>query len=231
MSPSTPFKTTAVTVCIPWRPQPDRIAAYDRCRKYWQDRRFTVVSADSDPTRPFVCNEARNNAVAQADTDIVIIADGDTLPENLHQVATAIAMVDRGEADIVWPFTVYRYLPPTWVDAAVSDMHAAPILGETMRSPGGIIVARRKSFWSIGGFDPYFVPGASGFDDTSFQIAAETLLTTARVIGTVYSIDHPDSVHRQYDDTNPNHARYRLYLALQGDPTLMAELVKGHPQP
>lgn len=230
MSPTPMISTTEVTVCFPWRPQPDRIAAHDRCWKYWGDRRFTVVEADSDGSRPFVCNEARNNAVALAETDIVIIADADTLPENQTQIIQAIAMVDRGEAEIVWPFTVYRYIPatPEWIDAPTQDLHAAPVIGETYNSPGGIVVARRESFWGIGGYDPHFVPGASGFDDTSFMVSAQTLLDTARIYGTVYSYDHPMSVERVYDETNPNYNRYSLYLRAENRPALMSELVKGN---
>lgn len=216
----------SVTVCMPWRPQPDRIAAYERCRKWWEDRRFDVVTGDSSRTAPFVCNEARNNAVRQADTDIVVVTDADTLPENLHQPVKAISMVEKGEADIVYPFTVYRYIPATWVDKPTSELHQAPFLGETFNSPGGMIVANREAFWSINGFDERFIPGASGFDDTSFMLAAKTLLNTQRIIGTVYSFDHPDSVERDYGDFNPNRPRYALYEMANSNPTLMKEVVK-----
>ena len=215
----------AVTVCMPWRAQPDRIDAYERCRKYWEDRRFLVTTADSDPTQPFVCNEARNAAAHQADTDIIIVADADTLPENYYQVVKAISMVQKGEAEIVYPHTVYRYIPATWVDRNTDVLHQAPFLGETLNSPGGMIVANAKSFWSINGFDDRFVPGASGYDDTSFLVAAQTLLDVKRIIGTVYSFDHPVSVIRDYGPTNPNKARYDLYLAAAGDPDAMTKLV------
>lgn len=215
-----------VTICMPWRSQPDRVAAYERCRKWWDERRFSVVTGDSSRTRPFVCNEARNNAVRQTDTDIVVVTDADTLPENLHQVVKAISMVSKGEADIVYPHTVYRYLPVTWVDNPTDELHKAPILGETFNSPGGMIVADREAFWSINGFDERFTPGGSGFDDTSFLLAAQTLLNTQRLAGTIYSFDHPYSVERKYDDTNPNYPRYSLYQYAAQDPALMRELVK-----
>ena len=201
----------SVTVCMPWRPQPDRIAAYERCKKYWESHRFLTVEADSDPLHPFVCNEARNNAVAKADTDIIVVTDADTLPENLHQVVKAISLIDQKEADIIWPFTVYRYIPASHVDDDIHELHRAPIIGETFNSPGGMIVANREAFWSINGFDTRFVPGASGFDDTAFMLAAETLLDAQRLMGTVYSFDHPMSVVREYTPENPNYNRYRLY--------------------
>lgn len=215
-----------VTICMPWRPQPDRVAAYERCRKWWESRRFTVVTGDSSQVAPFVCNEARNNAVRQTDTDIIVVTDADTLPENQHQVIKAISMVHKGEAEIVYPHTVYRYLPATWVDNPTDELHTAPIIGETFNSPGGMIVASREAFWSINGFDERFIPGASGFDDTSFLLAAETLLDTKRIMGTVYSFDHPYSVERKYDDTNPNYPRYSLYRHAANNPALMREVIK-----
>ena len=216
----------SVTICMPWRPQPDRIAAYERCRKWWESRRFTVVTGDSSRVAPFVCNEARNNAARQADTDILVITDADTLPENQHQVIKAISMVDKGEADIVYPFTIYRYIPPAWTDNPTEELHKAPILGETFNSPGGMIVVNREAFWSINGFDERFIPGASGFDDTSFMLAAQTLLNTQRIRGTVYSFDHPESVVRDYGEDNPNISRYKLYEYANLNPKLMNELVK-----
>lgn len=224
MSPTT--DPIQVTICMPWRPQPDRIAAYERCRKWWESHRFDVVTGDSSRAKPFVCNEARNNAVRQADTDIIVVTDADTLPENLHQVIKAISMVDKGEADIVYPFTMYRYIPPAWVDNPIDELHKAPILGETFNSPGGMIVANRTAFWSINGFDERFIPGASGYDDTSFMLAAKTLLNTQRLFGTVYSFDHPMSVERDYGDTNPNLPRHKLYKLAYKSPDLMTELIK-----
>lgn len=32
-------------------------------RTWWLDNGFAVIDADSDPGKPFLCNQARNNAV------------------------------------------------------------------------------------------------------------------------------------------------------------------------
>jgi predicted glycosyltransferase involved in capsule biosynthesis len=89
-----------------------------------------------------------------------------------------------------------------------------------------MIVVNREAFWSINGFDERFIPGASGFDDTSFMLAAQTLLNTQRIMGTVYSFDHPESVVRDYGEDNPNISRYKLYEYANLNPKLMNELVK-----
>ena len=210
------------TVCFPWRAQPDRIAAHDRCKAYWEKAGFRVVEADSDPTKPFVCNEARNNAARLADTDILIIADADTLPDHIDQITAAIKLIEDDHADIVWPFTLYRYIPNGWE----GDFSEAAIVGETYLSPGGIVVAGSNSFWRIGGYDPRFIPGASGFDDTAFLKAAETLSRVTRIYGTVWSWDHPMSVERKYDEDNPNYPRFRLYEYAEGDQELMTEVIR-----
>ena len=58
------------------------------------------------------------------------------------------------------------------------------------------------------------------------MLAAQTLLATSRIYGTVYSFDHPVSVIRDYGDDNPNKTRYSLYEYATQDPALMRELVK-----
>lgn len=216
-----------VTVCVPWRPQPDRIAAYNRCMAYWKQQGFIVVEADSLPHRPFVCNEARNNAVEKAETDLIIIADADTLPDTPDQISAALNAVSGDEpmADIVWPFTLYRYIATEHVET--EDLRYASVVGETYNSPGGLVVTTRKVFWDkLNGYDERFIPGASGFDDTAFFLAAQALVKVMRIYGTVWSFDHPMSVERKYDENNPNYPRYKLYELAKDSPALMAELVR-----
>ena len=224
-----PTPMSDATVCMPWRAQPDRIAAYERVTKYWEDHGFTVVTADSNPVLPFVCNEARNNAAMEADTPIIIMADADTLPDHIDQITAGIKAITADEplADIVYPFTMYRYIDGSWASRPDEDFRSPDnIIGETYNSPGGILIARAADFWDIGGFDERFIPGASGFDDTAFYYAAQTLKTVLRIYGTVWSFDHPMSVERKYDDTNPNYSRFCLYEWAKDQPDLMAEVVK-----
>src|SRR6185369_15027877 len=111
-------------VCIPWREGPGRLLAFTRCINYWNRHGFNVITADSDPSQPFLCNQARNNAVRQANSAVVVIADGDTLPEHYALVVTAIQLVADGVYDMVWPFTVYRHIDAEWV--RVDDLLSAP---------------------------------------------------------------------------------------------------------
>lgn len=219
----------SATVCIPWRPQPDRMAAYRRCVRFWTAAGFRVVEGDSDPASAFNVCAARNEAVRRSGSDIVVIADADTVPEDIGQVHRAIEKVaDPGSpgVDFCYPHSVYRYIPPEWVDR--DDLHLAPILAETLHSPGGMVVCNQEAFWSLGGYDERFTPGRVGYEDTAFMAAVNTLSQWWRIYGTVWSFDHPDTADRTYDDTHPNKARYELYEYANGKPALMAELVKGN---
>lgn len=225
-----PWRWSTVTpaVCIPWRPQPDRVAAFERAKQFWTEHGHQVIAADSDPTQPFLCNQARNNAVRQADTDIVIIADGDTICENHSQITQAVDAIRDGGADIVWPFRTYRHVTAD----SLKYPHTASfnIVREYRHgSPGGIIVSSRDAYWDIGGYDEKFIPGAWAWDDTAFMYCAETLLNAQRHSGVVYSFDHSvDNAGKpgRNLDESPNKPRFLLYDFARGKPDVMRALIR-----
>ena len=228
-----PFDVTDTAVCLPWRPTPDRIPAHDRCVKYWSDNGFQVFESDSDPATGWLCNEARNKAVIKAQAewgaDIVVIADADTLPDNISQIHQAIDMIRSDQADIVWAFDVYRHIPGRYVDT--EDLSRATIDREYRHgSPGGIIVASVEKFWEINGFDEKFERGAWGFDDEAFMLTARTLLRTARIPGVIWSFNHGVSEYvtgsRDLTDANPNKARAKLFQFADGQPDVMRALLR-----
>src|SRR4029079_13461646 len=94
-------------VCIPWREGPGRLLAFTRCVDYWNSQGFNVITAESDPVQPFLCDGERKNAVRKARAAVVVIADGDTLPEHVEDVHKAVVRVADGSYDAIWPFTVY----------------------------------------------------------------------------------------------------------------------------
>lgn len=208
------------TVCIPWRPTPERIAAHDYCIDYWRTNRFNVIEADSDPGKPFLCNQARNNAVRQAQSSVVVISDADTIPHDITQVRRAISIAAAGHA-VVWAYTIYRFIPPDTVGGA--DLYNAPVLNEAIGQTGGIIAVSRDTYWELGGYDELFTPGAWGYDDAAFWDAAQTLTEAVRVPGIVYSFDHP--AERNTTDANPNKARHALYKLARGNPDIMRALL------
>ena len=221
----TPTPQRHLTVCSPWRATPDRLLGRTKAQEWWQSHGFTVVEADSDPSKPFLCNQARNNAVKQTSDDVIVLADGDTIPHSILQITAAVDLCANDEADIVWPFNIYRHIPDT-----AEDYPNAEIIAEYRHgSPGGIIVFRRDAYWSINGYDEKFTPGAWAWDDTAFMYAAQTLLRTRRIPGLVYSFDHQvDNAGRpgRVLDESPNKPRYKLYEFANKKPDVMRELVK-----
>lgn len=210
------------TVCLPWRATPDRVAAFERCTQFWRSIGFNVVTGDSDPEQPFLCCEARNNAVRQANSNIVIVADADTLPESTWQIKSAVMRIAEGIDKFVWPFTIYRYIAGRYVDE--SDLRTVPIELESYDSPGGIVVAQRRAYWRLGGYPQGFVPGENGFDDTAFLYLAQTLNHTSRIPGTVYSFNH--ATVRNYTETNPNYVRFKQFEDAYEDPVAMRRLIR-----
>lgn len=218
-----------VTVCRPWRATPERVCGHDRALKYWIDHGYNVVEADSDPNKPFLCAEARNNAARLSDTDIIIMADADTVPDKITQIEQAVKMVANGEADMVYPYTTFHHIDES--AAHLPDYTKARVQQEYWDSPGGIFVLSMTALERFGWFDENFVPGELSFDDTSFRYACDTLGTVKRVPGIAWSFNHrtradgrPD---RDYSDANLNKPRFRLYQAARGNPDKMRELVFG----
>lgn len=207
------------TVCIPWRPAPDRIASYTRVTAFWKHHNLPIVEADSTPALTFSLAEARNKAVRRAKTEFIIVADADTIPD-IGAVAHAI---QRGDG-VTWPFQQYRHIPAEYADRR--DLMTAPADQVYGASVGGLFVCRRDLYWRLGGMDERF-ERRWGFEDNAFHAVASTLSTVHREPGIVFSFNHRvDGAGRDISESNPNRSRFELYKFALGKPRLMAELIK-----
>lgn len=175
------------TVVMPWRSTPDRVPAYRRCAQFWVDHHYRIVVADSDPCRRFNRAQARNNAVKQADTELVIIADADTRPADISQIHEALEIATNGLA--VWPYNTYKLLPADATEAP--DLATVtPIRTYALKArPGGLIVISRTAYDIVGGFDEMFGAGW-GYEDAAFRLTCQTLIGAHNLTGTVYAFDH-----------------------------------------
>jgi SAM-dependent methyltransferase len=223
------------TVCIPWRPSRSRLAAFKRVQEYWAMFGWPVITADSD-TKVFSLAQARNNAVRQAETDVVVISDADTLVDPLN-VLRAVAE----PVGVCWPFTKYRILDPKYLDTPLSELASVPFIntwdGDGVAGVGGCLVATRKEYWRLGGQPPEFI--GWGWEDTSFTSIVGTLSRVKRLEGSVYSFEHNQkpkhstgSVHDTYvgakadsrgwtRDVERNRELFQIYRVAQGRPWLM----------
>jgi len=211
------------TVAIPWRPTPERIPTHDRVVKFWHDHGFDVIEADSDPAKPWLAGQARNNAVRAATTDIVIVMDADMIVHDIRQIDAAVIKAAQGF--VVWPYTVYRAIPAACVDE--DDLYGCEVLVESANEHPCGIVARRDVYWDLGGYDEGFTPGVWGWEDTAFAMVARTLAPHGRIHGLLYAFDH-GGAHDMTDD-NPNKPRACLYTYAEQDPRLMRALIGFNP--
>jgi hypothetical protein len=225
------------TVCIPWRPSPSRLAAFRRIREFWSMFGWPIVTADSD-TEIFSLSQARNNAVAKATTDVVVLSDADTLIDPLN-VLRAVAD-PRG---VWWPFTKYRILSPGYLDTPLSDLAAAPFIntwdGDGVAGVGGCMVCTQEEYWRLGGQPPEFI--GWGWEDVVFTMIVQTLSWARRLRGHVYAFEHNQNAERYVGAIadsegwsrkyGQNEELVGIYLAGQGRPWLMREIIRQRDTP
>lgn len=215
----------AATVCIPWRPSPSRMKPYERVREFWAQHfpTYPVITSDSN-TEIFSLSEARNNAVRQAETDVVIVADADTLPP----IAGVKAAV-KNPVGVIWPHTTWRLIPAEWVDKPLKDFPQAPAVIEYADGLGGVMVTTRDEYWRLGGQREEF--RGWGCEDCAFHLVVTTLSTFRREPGIAFSIDHNDAGGKADTpgwsrDGDRNLSLLAPYRAAAGRPWLMREIIK-----
>jgi hypothetical protein len=200
---------------------------FERVMRFWQQHcpGWPIVTADSD-TDIFSLSQARNNAVRQAKTDVVMVADADTVPP-IDSVLAAVA----DPVGITWPHDRWVLIPAEWAQRPVEDFPDAPIITQYPDGLGSCLVATRDEWWRLGGQDDRFI--GWGYEDSAFYFVASTLSTLRKLPGTTYSIDHNDEDgradspgwdRREYD--TPNATLIREYQIAAGRPWMMREVLK-----
>ena len=205
-----------VAVCIPWRPQPHRIAAFNYVTSWWTSQGLRVVLGDSDH-EVFNISAARNRAVTKAHADIVIVADADTVP-SMAPMTTALRQVQKHM--VIYPFSTYRYISAE--PSPDLDLEKLPAEREYRNSVGGLFVCHSETYWELGGMDAGFERW--GYEDNAFHLAAETLARVVRIPGAVYAFGH--EAERDMSRQNPGASRIELYRFARRKPDIMRELVK-----
>jgi SAM-dependent methyltransferase len=225
------------TVCIPWRPTPSRIAPFARIMDFWPMFGWPIITADSD-TEIFSLAQARNNAVRQAKTDIVVISDADTLIDPLNVLRAA-----ADPTGIWWPFDKYRVISPEYLDTPISELINVPHVntwdGAGIAGVGGAIITSQKEYWRLGGTPPEFC--GWGWEDTTFTLIARTLSTVRRLSGCVYAFEHNRDADRYIGaradspgwdrDITRNKKLFDYYRPGDGRAWLMRELIAQRPEP
>ena len=207
---------SGVTVCIPWRPSPSRMAPFRRVMEFWQQSGWPIATADSD-TEIFSAAQARNNAVRQAETETVLLCDADTFPP-MDNVFAAVA----NPVGVTYLHDTWRLIPADWADQPISEFPNAPVLKEFTNSFCGAIVTTTTEYWRLGGQPEQF--SGWGYEDTAFHLGVLARSTFRRMPGVTFSLEHNDpdggadtpGWSRDFDRNKELFEQYRIEL----DPTL-----------
>jgi hypothetical protein len=202
------------------------MAPYRKVRKFWRQTGWPVVTADSD-TEIFNLSKARNNAVRKAKTEVVIVADADTIPP-LDSVITAV----NTPIGVIWPHERWVLIPAEYAKRPFEDFPQAPTIIEYEKGLGGVMVTTAEEYWRVGGMPEEFE--GWGFEDCAFHLIASTLSYFQRIGGTAYSINHNDEKDRADSPgwdrkgrhVSMNAGRIEPYMRAAGRAWLMREIIK-----
>lgn len=193
-----------VMVGIPWRSQPTRVPAFEVTRRWWEERGFTVVTADTLHV-PFNLAAARNKLVRESRAVVVVLCDADTVPEDEAIREAVYAAAADGLVHL--PYHLYRTASGEFVDGAHS----------------GVYVTTPAAWAKTNGQDEGFQ--GWGYEDNAWRLAHTTLVgPIPRHAGTVVAANHAPASR---DHVSRNRARYRLYQDAYGNPERMQALVDG----
>jgi hypothetical protein len=213
------------TICIPWRPSPSRIKPYEVVTRFWEENfpDWPIITADSnDPEGIFNVAQARNNAVRQAKSDVVVVCDADTIPP-IDSARYAVA----DPVGVQWPHTIWRLIPAEWADKPIKEFPAAPPIIEHRYGLGGTIICTTEEWWQLGGEPEEFI--GWGSEDRAFYLVVATLSTFRRIGGTAYSIEHNDENGRSdslgWDRDDHNDELVTKYIKAAGRPSAMRQLI------
>ncbi|MFE0819164.1 galactosyltransferase-related protein [Streptomyces sp. NPDC058847] len=218
---------TPVTVAVPFRGgQLDREihADYIRAQLKAMLPEARHITADA-PGADFSRAAARNAAVREAGTGVVVLCDADTLPEEqpLRDAVTAAANTGR----LHLPYTLYRALGPDSTLAVYArslDPHQVQASETSMRPIGGIWVITADAWWQAGGMDEAFQ--GWGFEDDAFWAAAGCLLgEPVRHTGMITHLYHqPAATGPRSEGYRRNRDRFMAYNRARRHPASMRKL-------
>jgi len=202
-----------VTVIIPWRPQPSRLAAFEATSEWYRANlpgaEIRTVDSGDVPFNLARCRNVGMDAVADPD-EVVIIGDADTIPSIAPLLEAVAAARDSGLVHL--PYTRYQWLgavgTAAFFDGApLESVEATLVVGAC----SGVYVTTPRTWASHGGQDERF--RGWGFEDSAWFAAHTTLLGSQpqRHDGNVYALHHETQLREgeQYDANAALRERYR----------------------
>lgn len=220
-----------VACVIPWRGgKPDRERHHETVRAHLREILPDAVHLDVDSGHePFSRAGSRNLGVRlaqEAECDVVVICDADTLVER-GPLAEAIDAAHDGVLHL--PYTRYRSLTKRGLAQfnAGWDLLECEVDHDHEWATGGVLVIQPDRWWQAGGMDEAMV--GWGFEDTAYRVAADTLLgPTVRHAGVITHLWHRGEWRLGSPQYNANAQRMARYTAAAGDPDAVRAVVAEH---
>ncbi|MDH6180208.1 hypothetical protein M2152_000390 [Microbacteriaceae bacterium SG_E_30_P1] len=215
-----------LTVLIPWRPKPSRVAAFDAVVAWYRENLGDVnIRAVDTDDEVFNLARCRNVGVASVvDPDsVVIINDADTIPEKDALLDAIAQAATSGRVHL--PYTQYHWLGASGTAQLLAGTPAQQCDHEVVLGAcSGVYVTTPTTWWSHGGQDERF--RGWGFEDAAWNLAHETLLgeLPRRHYGHVFALHHVAEL-REGPNYDANAALMELYREAASSPESMLQLV------
>lgn len=217
-----------VACVIPWRGgQPDRERHHETVRAHLRTLLPDAWHIDADSGhQPFSRAGSRNQGVRLAQdvgADVVVLCDADTLPES-EPLQASIDSAHDGLLHL--PYTVFKGFTPngTRLYLGGTPPEACEVELESTWSTGGVMVIEPSAWWRMGGMDERFQ--SWGMEDTAARVACDAILgPTVRHEGTIYHLWHPSEIDPTSESYQANLAHMQRYVAAEGDPEAVREIV------
>ena len=212
-----------IGICIPWRAQPSRLAAFDVTTRMYAELYpdVKVYLGDQLKAERFNISAARNSACEAAIADgcgVLIVSDADILPDR-DCIDQGVQMVLSGE-HLVIGYKIARYLSePATLDVLNGRDFDEADLEKSGAWVGGLVILSKDCFEALNGWDERFI--SWGQEDDAFASAYTCIYkkSPARVDGTLYTLYHQD---RDMGRSGHNRDLIRKYnLELSKDPIQM----------
>jgi hypothetical protein len=216
-----------VTVCIPWRPQPSRLAAYYYVKEWYAKALPGCHFTDGDSgDEVFNRADSRNDAVRKAKTEMIVVADADTICDS-HVLREAIVAA-REDGLLHFPFHVGIYLDldesVKMYESEMDDLFF-DALERVEPHASGAHVMRKSSWWEAGGMDWRFT-GWGGEDDAFIHACRAILCGVIQHPGLALILWHEAERDIGSSRWQPNSDLASRYRHLRNDKESMLELVK-----